>query len=190
MEGSGPALAPRGSRDIPAKPCVSSKPAIWNSQTNPKSKRKGLTWHGTLSPVCFTAKVWDHRKSSEEGGAEGVLNVVVGFLGAADWGLIDAGLAERPGAKQITFLSLGLRFLSALLVFHLSQQKRASRKERSQLYLHRSLHRRSHLGRQHWNQRRREAGLADEAKRMSLNNPRARHILTHYYCSRRSLDTL
>lgn len=33
----------------------------------------------------------------EEGGAEGVLNFVVGFLGTADRGLIDAGLAARLG---------------------------------------------------------------------------------------------
>lgn len=48
------------------------------------------------------------RKEGEEGGAEGVLNFVVEFLGTVDRGLIDAGLAARLGAEEITFLSPGL----------------------------------------------------------------------------------
>ncbi len=39
------------------------------------------------------------REKREEGGAEGVLNFVVGFLGTVDRGLIDAGLAERLGER-------------------------------------------------------------------------------------------
>lgn len=33
------------------------------------------------------------------GGAEGVLNFVVGFLGTAGRGLIDTGLAARPAER-------------------------------------------------------------------------------------------
>lgn len=50
------------------------------------------------------------------------------------------------GAEEITFLSRGLGFLSALLLFHLSSQE--EEKKKSQLYLHRSRHHRSHLGTQ------------------------------------------
>lgn len=63
----------------------------------------------------------------EEGGAEGVLNFVVGFLGTADRGLIDAGLAARPGERwglrRSRFCLQGWAFLSALLLFHLSRQE-------------------------------------------------------------------
>lgn len=62
------------------------------------------------------------RREGEEGGAEGVLNFVVGFLGTVDRGLIDAGLAGRLEAEEITFLSPGLGFLSVLVLFHLEEK--------------------------------------------------------------------
>lgn len=39
------------------------------------------------------------KGEEREGAAEGVLNVVVGFLGTAERGLIDAGLAARLGER-------------------------------------------------------------------------------------------
>lgn len=88
-----------------------------------------MTWDTELGSASLPKSEIIGREEGEreEGGAEGVLNFVVGFLGTADRGLIDAGLAARPGERwglrRSRFCLQGWAFLSALLLFHLSRQE-------------------------------------------------------------------
>lgn len=81
-----------------------------------------MTWDTESGSASLPKSEIIGRKEGEEGGAEGVLNFVVEFLGTVDGGLIDASLAARLGAEEITFLSPGLGFLSVLLLFHLEEK--------------------------------------------------------------------
>lgn len=69
-----------------------------------------MTWD-TESESIFLPKSEIIARKGEEGGAEGVLNFVVGFLGTLDRGLIDASLAARLseswGLRRSLFCLLG-----------------------------------------------------------------------------------